>query len=224
MKSVKNLSGNTWFIAFAIAMIALIISVIILIGKWNCPCPCPPPPPPNPDSTLSAAYHITESLAKTEVLRYQHFINGLASKLQVDSTKIPLYFTIDNCDFLEAMGIDHLRREQVPLSKRHSRIYISMDRDSMLHLLFTPVVGATLDNCNPFGAILGKDSVRVGIIPSPLPCLSLVKRYGGEQAVDRIFGKKGMDLPEAKMLVDLNAPCPTTCLTVGSSASFIYQQ
>lgn len=210
MKSVKKLPGKRILkMPLGIGFSVLFISVMGLFASCDSPALNRPS---NANSQVNGIYAIPEQFARSEVKRYDSFITRISRLKGIDLAHIPQYFTVSNNDFLAALGINKTQRESLQIQFTHSRLYISMGVDSTIHLLFTPVLnGAFLDLCGGGQLNLGKDTVLSG--PFTV-CPGDTARFG--VPVPSSTGEK--------VLYDLNAPCPTTCLKLGSDSSFTNQK
>lgn len=189
-----------WKIAITLILVASVTNSIILL--W--PAPAPDPVSLNEKYRPELYYRVPYDYAKTCIDNYKQ-------KFFTDSTV--LSFTIDRQDFLQAIQMETSTITCPVTSKyEYARGYIGYDTvANLFHIFFTPVVGVKTDST---GNIVdpGKDVILTG-------------KY---QNKDR---QSGMVIPnssqaltdEGPYMLDLNAPCPTTCGT-GSMTAFAHKR
>lgn len=151
---------------------------------------------------------LTEDKKKTEIkytdnitYRVSHSFaeRCISSYSAMTGDSILNYFTISRQDFLQAIQID---TTLAPIQSVYNfvRGYIGYDTSAKkMHIFFTPVQGAVADS--------------LGNITNPGHAVYLSGRYKttDRQTGVQIPGNLGDKDDEGKYLLDLNAPCPTTC-------------
>jgi hypothetical protein len=236
MKSVKKLSGKRILkMPFGIGFLVLLISVMGLFASCDSPTMNRPSSgetgvgaktdPALMNTLLNERY--PKSVASDEVLRYNSFVSSISQQLGKDSSKIPRFFMVNVSDFLQVMGVPDSVYSKLPHKFGHARIYISLDTLGGLHLFLTPVNNARIySECDNRPTNWGSDTVVTDAVAYP-PCCAMISRYGGQQAVDSIFGagsNKRMVIDSLPILFDLSGLCPPCDLGILTSNRFFGNQ
>lgn len=181
-----------WKIVLAVTCVALVANGILLYRKNGL---TEDKKQTEKKYTNNITYRVSHAFAEKCISTY--------SAMTGDS--ILNYFTISRQDFLQAIQIDI---SVAPIQSVYSfvRGYIGYDSSAKkMHIFFTPVEGAVADS--------------LGNITAPGHAIYLSGRYKNtdRQTGIQIPGNMGDKDDEGEYLLDLNAPCPTTCNPEGNT-------
>ena len=113
------------------------------------------------------------------------YVNTFVSYIQTENMRFPTSkaFTIRASTLLQALGMDVPEDAQ----NKYVRAYLGMDENNAYRLMFTPVLGADIEENKPGVDVILDGDFKEGSLNSPGPVLT------------------------GQYVLDFTAPCPNLC-------------